>query len=63
MMPARVYRVEIESGKRTLIREIMPADPAGVPGIPIVVMTRNAKSYAHARFHPLDELYIAEGLR
>ena len=63
-IPARVFRVDIETGRRELWKELMPADAGGLTRIPWVVLSPDAKSYAYSYDRVLySALYIAEGLK
>jgi eukaryotic-like serine/threonine-protein kinase len=62
-LPARVYRLEVKSGKRTLWRELMPSDPAGVENIGPIYMTPDAKSCVFGYHRMLADLYLVEGLK
>ncbi len=62
-VPARIYRVDIETGRQQLFKQIVPADPAGVQRIAVVRMTADAKSYAYSYYRVLSELYIVDGLK
>jgi len=63
-LPARVYRVSRQTGKRELLREIMPADRAGMNfSVNTLQMTSDGKSYAYSFLQELSELQLAEGLR
>jgi Tol biopolymer transport system component len=65
-LPGKVFRIEIETGRRELWKELMPADPAGVAHVnesPIAI-SRDGKSYAYTyiRF-VVSDLYLLKGLR
>jgi eukaryotic-like serine/threonine-protein kinase len=62
-IPARVFRLDVESGRRTPWLELMPADPAGVDRIPTVVLSPDGKSYAYSFTRELADLYLIRGLR
>jgi hypothetical protein len=62
-LPARVYRVDFESGKRELVREIAPADRAGVSGSFTIRFTPDAQAYAYNAVQMLHELNLVEGLK
>jgi Tol biopolymer transport system component/predicted Ser/Thr protein kinase len=62
-MPARVSIVDVASGHRTLWKEIVPPDPAGILGLWPILITEDGKSYAYSYRRVLGELYLAEGLR
>jgi dipeptidyl aminopeptidase/acylaminoacyl peptidase len=61
-LPARIYRVELGSGRRTLWREVMPADPAGIYDIDPVLVSPDGAAYAYTYSRVLSELYLVEGL-
>jgi Tol biopolymer transport system component len=62
-LPAHVYRVNWQTGKRELWRDILPADSAGVNDISGVRLTPDGKSYAYSYVQELSELHLVEGLR
>jgi hypothetical protein len=61
--PLRVERVDLASGKRTLVHEIKPADMTGVwlPFRPLV--TPDGRGYGYSYHQILHSLYLADGLR
>jgi hypothetical protein len=61
-MPARAYLVDIETGERSLWREVIPADPAGVKAIVSLVPTPDGRGYAYSYFRGLETLYLLSGL-
>jgi WD40 repeat protein len=61
-MPARAYLVDIDTGERSLWREVIPADPAGVKGIVSLVPTPDGRGYAYSYFRGLETLYLLSGL-
>lgn len=62
-MPAKLYRVEVASGKNQLVRELAPADPAGISVIYQVVVSPDGQTYAYGFIRRLDTLYVVEGLK
>ncbi len=62
-LPARVYVVDVPTGRRTLWKEILPPDPAGILGLWPVLISRDGKSYAYSYRRVLGDLYVAEGLK
>ncbi len=62
-LPARVYRLDLQSGKRTLWKELMPSDPAGVENIGPILMTPDAKTCVFGYHRMLADLYLVEGLK
>ncbi len=61
-VPARVWRIDLETGERKLWREISPPDRTGVEGIATVRMTADAASFAYSYYQRLSGLYVVEGL-
>ena len=62
-IPLKIYRVELASKKTTFVRELSPADRAGVVSINPVVATRDASEYAYSYYQTLSYLYVITGLR
>jgi eukaryotic-like serine/threonine-protein kinase len=62
-MPAKVYRLELATGKRTLWKQFVPADPAGVATIGPILITPDGKSYVYGFQRSLSDLYLVEGLK
>jgi hypothetical protein len=62
-LPAKVFRIEVSTGRRQLWREFMPSDPAGIVQIETLVLTPDERAYAYTYERSLDELYVIEGLR
>jgi hypothetical protein len=53
----------VTSGKRSLLKRITPADPAGVSQLRAFSLTPDGKAYAYGCSRVLSDLYLAEGLR
>ena len=62
-VPAKLTRVEIETGKREAFKSLIPADPAGIERISNVVVTPDGKGYAYCYTRLLSDLFVVEGLR
>ena len=62
-VPARVTRVDVETGKREVWKDLLPADPAGVERISNVLVTPDGKGYAYCYARLLSDLFIVEGLK
>ncbi|MGH9442696.1 MAG: protein kinase domain-containing protein [Thermoanaerobaculia bacterium] len=61
-LPIPVYRIDVESGRRELWRELSPSDPAGVEGGYGVLVSRDGRSYAYDFDRNLSTLYLVNGL-
>jgi eukaryotic-like serine/threonine-protein kinase len=62
-LPARIYRLELASGRSTFVEQLMPSDPAGVTFIRPPHFSSDGKSYAYSYTRILSDLYLAEGLK
>jgi serine/threonine protein kinase len=62
-LPAKLMRLDYETGKRELVREIAPTDRAGVNSGFGIVVTPDAKAYAYNPAQMLHELHLVEGLK
>jgi serine/threonine protein kinase len=60
-IPARVERIEVESGRSTLWKELAPQDLAG-QAVRAIAMTPDGKSYAYSCQQYLTTLYLVENL-
>jgi hypothetical protein len=58
-MPARVEIFDIATGKRTLWKELVPPDPAGILAIGPILITPDGKSYVYSYRRTLEDLYLA----
>jgi len=61
--PARVFKVDIPTGRRELWKTIAPADRSGLVAIDNIVMTPDTRSYAYSYERILTSLEVVEGLR
>jgi Tol biopolymer transport system component len=63
VVPARVHRVDVSTGRRTLWKELGPADLAGVRAIFPATITADGRWYAYTYASRLSNLYLVEGLK
>jgi len=61
--PVHLFKVDISTGTRKIIREIMPEDPVGLDSVFSVRISRDEKSCVYSYQRSLSELYLATGLR
>jgi hypothetical protein len=62
-LPARVYKLDTRSGQRTLWKQLMPSDPAGVETIGPILITPDGKTCVYGYHRTLADLYMVEGLK
>jgi hypothetical protein len=58
----KIFRVEVETGRRTIWNEIAPKGPSGAR-VTDVFLTPDGKSYAYEAARELSQLYVVEGLK
>jgi len=62
-LTGKLFRVDLSTGKRRFVRQIGPADPAGVRGTINIRVTPDIKAYAYGINRNLNQLYLVEGLK
>jgi serine/threonine protein kinase len=62
-VPARVFRLDLSSGKKQLITTLLPNDQVGVTTIMTVRITPDGKSYAYTSGRALSELFLVSGAK
>jgi eukaryotic-like serine/threonine-protein kinase len=62
-LPLKVTRLDLASGKREPVKEIVPADLAGAQSIPYIRFSADGKSYAYSVGRWLSDLYVVDGLK
>jgi eukaryotic-like serine/threonine-protein kinase len=62
-LPAQVYKLDVKTGQRSLWKQLLPSDPAGVENIGPIYMTRDAKTCVFGYHRMLADLYLVEGLK
>ncbi|MGA8687732.1 MAG: protein kinase [Candidatus Sulfotelmatobacter sp.] len=62
-IPARLFEIELSTGKRKLWKELVPADAAGIDTIRGITITPDARAYVYGYIRTLSDLYVVEGLK
>ncbi|MBV8053397.1 MAG: PD40 domain-containing protein, partial [Acidobacteriaceae bacterium] len=62
-LPAKVYRLDVSTGQRSLWKELIPSDAAGVSRLGPIVITPDGKSCLYGYHRILSDLYLVEGLK
>ena len=62
-VPQRLRKLDLQSGRKELWKELMPPDPAGIWLISPVWVTPDEKFYAYSYARSLADLYVVDGLR
>ena len=59
-LPVKIYTLDLATGRRRLIRELAPRDPAGViSDISEVYATADATSFVYSYYRLQSDLYVA----
>ena len=61
--PSKVYKVDVASGKETVLQELRPGAPDGVVMVAPIVVSRDGTRFAYSYNQTLSVLYIMSGLR
>jgi hypothetical protein len=61
-LPAKVWVIDVASGRRRLWRELGPPNPQGVAGLSGVAVTPDGTAYAYSYWQLNSTLYVAKGL-
>jgi Tol biopolymer transport system component len=62
-IPAQILRLDIATGRTTLVKSLMPADSTGILTLGPVVITPDAKYDAYSFIRDLDTLYLLSGVQ
>jgi WD40 repeat protein len=62
-LPGIINRVDMATGKKTIWKQVVPADAAGVESLGTFYFTPDMKSYVYSYGRTLSDLYLVEGLK
>jgi Tol biopolymer transport system component len=62
-LPARIRRLDFASGRRDVIAQIVPADPAGVEAVIAAQVTPDGRSWVYSFFQYRNDLHLVTGLK
>jgi eukaryotic-like serine/threonine-protein kinase len=62
-LPRKVYRLDLATGRKELVRELMPADAAGLNTITRVLVTPDGGTYAYTYLRVLSFLQLVDGMK
>jgi|KBSMisStaDraftv2_1062788.scaffolds.fasta_scaffold39664_3 serine/threonine protein kinase len=63
LLIARVYRIELSTGRRETWKEFSLPDPTGVNGVSCSAITPDGKTFIFSYSQSLSDLYIVDGLK
>ncbi len=61
-LPSKIYKVEISTGKQTVLQELRPGAPAGVVTVAPVVVSRDGTRFVYSYNQAMSVLYLISGL-
>jgi len=61
-LPSKIYKVEIATGKQSVVQELRPGAPAGVVTVAPVVVSRDGSRFVYSYNEALSVLYLISGL-
>ena len=62
-LPCPVFLLDLSTGRKQPVKELMPPDPAGVVEVVTVQTTPDAAAYAYSYHRILSDLLLVEGLK
>jgi hypothetical protein len=62
-LAGQVHRLDLLTGRRELLHELVPPDLAGFAPLPYLAVSADGKSYAYSFIRNLSELFLIEGLK
>ncbi len=62
-IPVKIFRLDPNTGKRELWKQIAPADPGGIESIASPIFAAGGNAYAYSYYRVLSELYVVDGLK
>ncbi|MGH9442438.1 MAG: TolB family protein, partial [Thermoanaerobaculia bacterium] len=62
-IPVGIYRFDVATGRKELMKQVSPGDPAGLQGIRTILLSADGRFYAYAYTRSLSDLYTADGFR
>jgi len=62
-IPIKVYRLDPATGRKELLKEVMPADPSGIFWPNTILVTPDGKGYVASFRRMLSDLYVVGGLK
>jgi hypothetical protein len=62
-LPARVMKIDVRTGERTLWRELVPENPVGIAGTIVPSVTPDLSAWSYSILRHVNDLYQIDGLR
>jgi hypothetical protein len=58
----RISLVDLATGRRSVWRELVPRDPAGIMNVYQPIVTPDGRTYAYGWHRAISDLYLVDGL-
>jgi eukaryotic-like serine/threonine-protein kinase len=62
-LPARIFLIDVASGKQRVIKTLAPGDRAGVSQLQTIAASPDGRSFAYSYQQILYDLYVVDGLK
>jgi len=62
-VPSRFERIDLASGRREVLRQVAPADSAGVLNVTNLTLSADGRAYAYSYYRYLSQLFVVDGAR
>jgi hypothetical protein len=62
-LPPQLWKVDIETGKLELWKQVTPPDPVGLLDLTPIRVSPDCQSHAYSPLNVLSEVYLVTGLR
>ena len=62
-LPAKIFRLNIGSGKKQFVRQLMPPDLSGVTDISAIFITPDGRGYVYEYGRTLSDLYLVSDIK
>jgi hypothetical protein len=62
-VPIKIYRLNVETGQRQLVKELSPLDVAGLCDMSNIMFSADGRGYIYGYERLLSDLYLVKGLQ
>ena len=62
-LPIKLYRLNVVSGDRQLLRELHPGDATGLCDMSHILLSGDGRAYVYSYIRLLSDLYVVKGLK
>ena len=62
-IPAKVYRLDLATGRKQFWKQLVPPDISGVTEITAIMITPDGRSYVYEYARTLSDLYLVKDVK